>query len=992
MAKIRVRARAVDMLGRQQIAGIPTAIHELFKNAHDAYAEHVEVDYFRGDGAFVLRDDGYGMTRDEFENKWLTIGTESKVNANTQPLPTFMKHVNKRRPVLGEKGIGRLAIATIGPQVLVLTRAIREDGLHDLIVSFIHWSLFEIPGIDIDQIEIPIEEIPGGTLPDSDVICKLITKVRTNIQELADKIAPETFEALLGQLNAFNIDPSVVEKQLGSPSLEGDGYGTHFYILPTDSILEVDIDEKSDIATPLQKTLLGFSNTMLPNRSDTSILTSFRDHQRDGNVDELIGIGEFFTPDDFSEADHSFVGRFNEYGQFSGKLCLYRQDPVEYQVAWPEAHGIKTDCGPFEFNLAYVQGTLNESMLSPESWARMTAKLNLIGGLYIYKDGIRILPYGNSDFDFLNIEIRRSKAHKDWFFSYRRMLGAVEVNHTDNPQLIEKAGREGFRTNKAYRQFKAILENFFQQLAKDYFRKTSMYGEEYRAIKAQYVLDAELLKKREVRLQYRKKAFAKTLDCFFIDLEAGKPNASANEILEKTLRGASGIRAIENPEVAARDLLEMESELRKDISLLRSEYQISKARGFGLTKRQVSDWDAYQKSLEKLEDEVFVPLENEVEGIINELAAGSSVALDRRRRIDQALADVSSSRKKEVAMLSRQAKNEAGHLAEKIIEQAQQRLKTIDSTITAIYAEFSQSETSKLSDDDLVSLQKRFLDRISETADIESEELGNILRQIQSYTESIKNNEPFEDETAALESTLKSKIEELETYSDLAQVGTAVGIVHHELQGAIKGIRKNFRKLHPWAKANKSLNEVYLGLKSSFDHLDSYLKLFTPLSRRLNREKVEISGEHIWKYLLDIFDSRLLRHKINFLPGDNFKSKVVVGFPSTLFPTFVNLVDNAIYWLTTEKDGEKNLYLDADDKGFIVRNSGPGISIRDAERIFEFGISNKPGGRGMGLYIARETLRKDGLDLTLEDPGENNYPAFRIVTEQNNLSESEEGE
>lgn len=572
------------------------------------------------------------------------------------------------------------------------------------------------------------------------------------------------------------------------------------------------------------------------------------------------------------------------------------------------------------------------------------------------------------------------------------MLGAVEVNHIDNPQLIEKAGREGFITNKAYRQFKAILENFFQQLAKDYFRAESVYGEEYRAQKAQYTFDAKLLQKREKRLRNKKKTFADNLDNFFEKLKDRKPSLSANKISEKAEREATDIRAIEHPEVAARELLALESELRKDILELRKEYRILKAQGFGLTKKQVTDWDAYQKSLKKLEREVFVPLESEVEGIVTQLAAGSTVALDRRRRIDQALADVSSSRKREVATLTRRAKKKAKQLTKDIFEQAQQRLATIDSTITAIYAEFSQSETSKLSDDELVSLQKKFLDRISETADIESEGLGNILRQIQSHAESIKSNESFDDETAALESTLTSKIEELETYSDLAQVGTAVGIVHHELQGSIKGIRKNFRKLHPWAKANKNINEVYLGLKSNFDHLDSYLKLFTPLSRRLNREKVEISGEHIWKYLLDIFDSRLLRHKINFLLGDSFKSKVVVGFPSTLFPTFVNLVDNAIYWLTTKKDGERNLYLDADEKGFIVKNSGPGISIRDAERIFEFGISNKTGGRGMGLYIARETLRKDGLDLILEDPDENNWPAFRIVTEQNELSESEEGE
>src|SRR3954451_22224879 len=79
MAKFQTRARAVDMLGRQQIAGVPTAISELFKNAHDAYADNAIVDYFRSDRLFLLRDDGTGMTEPEFEGRWLTLATESKV-------------------------------------------------------------------------------------------------------------------------------------------------------------------------------------------------------------------------------------------------------------------------------------------------------------------------------------------------------------------------------------------------------------------------------------------------------------------------------------------------------------------------------------------------------------------------------------------------------------------------------------------------------------------------------------------------------------------------------------------------------------------------------------------------------------------------------------------------------------------------------------------------------------------------------------------------
>jgi len=165
MAKFRTRARTVDMLGRQQIAGIPTAISELFKNAHDAYAKHVEVDYYRSDGLFVLRDDGLGMTRSDFEKRWLTIGTESKLDTKVGiELPPVDPN-QRPRPILGEKGIGRLSIAAIGPQVLILTRAKRENGLHDLVASYIHWGIFECPGVDLEDIDIPIRTFNEGKLP-----------------------------------------------------------------------------------------------------------------------------------------------------------------------------------------------------------------------------------------------------------------------------------------------------------------------------------------------------------------------------------------------------------------------------------------------------------------------------------------------------------------------------------------------------------------------------------------------------------------------------------------------------------------------------------------------------------------------------------------------------------------------------------------------------------------------------------------------------------
>ena len=106
MTAFRARARAVDMLGRQQIANLPTALSELFKNAHDAYATTAIADFFRAHNVLVVSDDGVGMDRETFERSWLTIATESKLAPDWTPRPAGMSP----RVQLGEKGIGRFAI------------------------------------------------------------------------------------------------------------------------------------------------------------------------------------------------------------------------------------------------------------------------------------------------------------------------------------------------------------------------------------------------------------------------------------------------------------------------------------------------------------------------------------------------------------------------------------------------------------------------------------------------------------------------------------------------------------------------------------------------------------------------------------------------------------------------------------------------------------------------------------------------------------------
>lgn len=48
MANFRTKARAIDLLGKNQIADLPTAITELWKNGYDAYGDYLAARLYHG--------------------------------------------------------------------------------------------------------------------------------------------------------------------------------------------------------------------------------------------------------------------------------------------------------------------------------------------------------------------------------------------------------------------------------------------------------------------------------------------------------------------------------------------------------------------------------------------------------------------------------------------------------------------------------------------------------------------------------------------------------------------------------------------------------------------------------------------------------------------------------------------------------------------------------------------------------------------------------
>ena len=982
MVKFKTRARTVDMLGRQQIAGIPAAISELFKNAHDAFATSVEVDFYRPEQLLVLRDNGLGMTRDDVEERWLVLGTESKLT-DADGLADFAESLGfEPRARLGEKGIGRLSIAAIGPQVLLITRAQRSDGLHSSVALFVNWSMFALLGISLDEIDVPVKELPDQSLPSAADVQDMVAAVRHNLDEMRDRISSEAAGEIEEQLAKVSFDPAALQSRFQRAALGGSATGTQFFIQPTDPMLEIALDEPPTRRreADLKKTLMGFTNTMVPDHKEPPIVAEFRDHRSAEFMESVIGAEAFFTPEESRSADHHIQGTFDEYGQFVGTVSIYGQDPEPHTISWPEARGRETECGPFSIDFAYVQGVARESRIPPEKWGLLASKLDKLGGLYIYRNGIRILPYGNTEVDFLRIEERRNQGQGYYFFTHRRMFGAIELPSDTSSRLVEKAGREGFRDNRAYRQFRSILENFLVQLAADYFRDEAAQGEQYQQTKTELDRQAKAREKQARQSRVRRRELVLELKDRADRLSRGEAGDAVRVILKSLAGNLDGAVSISDSDTQIQTILRAEGDARQQIARLREEFRITQPRGFGLPKALRRDLDAYSAEYTKLDEEIFKPAASEIEMVLSTAIPRLGVSVDRRRRFDTSTETTQRSAKSEVAIRERATRTALNNAADRVRSAIQQTVAEFESALSKVSQRVQRTDIVALTDAEFVQLRLELDSEIDSVAVEKRELLDVIAHQLDAITVTPDESGLVVsqlDITEATEQELLSLQERADADLELTQLGMAIEIIDHEFQATIRSVRNNLRRLKAWADVNEQLSDVYDGIRVNFEHLDSYLTLFTPLHRRLYRSEIEIKGSEIGKFLFDLFRERLDRHHIDSQITQAFRRHQVTGYPSTFYPVFVNLIDNAIFWLQ-DRPEPRIIRLDVRGKTMIVSDNGPGVSPRDRTAIFEMGFTRKPRGRGLGLYISRDVLNRVGYDLVLDDPVEGQGALFRI--------------
>ncbi len=691
-----------------------------------------------------------------------------------------------------------------------------------------------------------------------------------------------------------------------------------------------------------QRFLLGFTNTITPGKQTPEFSTAFVVHGPTGTTNLIDESTYFWEQRDFELTDHMVEGRFDEFGTFAGTVSIYQQEALHFEQEWRGSGGKQTACGPFRIKFGYVQGKATESRLDATEFATMTARLEKIGGLYVYRDGIRVLPYGNADVDYLEIEKRRTLNAATYYFSYRRMFGAIEIDSDSNRSLQEKAGREGFRENNAYRDFKEILKSFLVQLAAGYFSAGGGPSQEWKVRRQQ--LSAESKRRREE--DQRREELAKKLQDRTRFIESG---AVSKEIELALSRTQQAVRQAQSGAIAT-DAVAIEAGATTALDKIGEKLQLQRPSGLAFTLELDRDWNSYEKlrdGAEQLLGLAFARLDSELAPIRADNT--EFVDLDRARsaRLDRNIRSHSDRQHALASEISRRA----SEIAQETSDAAHREIESLDRELA-----------------ELVKPKGGF--GLVEVHEIEAR-IGSVVAKHAAVLETLRGrlDAQSSDNTAIggtveLEERILDLEEQVESNLELLQLGQAVQIVSHEFDSSIRSVRANLKQLDPWARSTPRLQPLVKALRASFAHLDGYLRLFTPLQRRLYKEASRISGSEIETFLRGVFEERLKRHGVELQASPKFREYALTGYPSTFYPVFVNLVDNAIYWLV-ESSSPRTVRLDVDGKSLVVKDSGPGIRPADSDYIFERGFSRRRGGRGLGLTLARELLARDSWLLSL---------------------------
>jgi hypothetical protein len=868
----QTRARTIDHLGRGQIADSPTAISELWKNAFDAYAKSVTLHVFDGTPAIAaVFDDGVGMDRGDIVERWLVIGTEAKLENEGRP-PADTIGLPFREPQ-GEKGIGRLSIAFLAPATILISKK-KGSGYVAVLVD---WRLFENPFITLDDIRLPVEEF----VEPADAVQRLSSMVDMLRSNLGRNLGTTQTEARAERLSrgweryseyertrlsatkatAETIRETWAEFPLTHRHLEEwpvfvglEDHGTALFMIGIHHELAVWIrpedpgdDEINLVKERLRETLTAFTDPYSKPRLPFEY--EFLVHRESRNQ-RIIASDDVFGLENLHELEHFVDGEFDEFGVFRGRVVAFGQDlGVKEHVPRraPPRTG-RDRLGPFSFCIGTFEQDARRSTHSEQQLELLSQQTDKFGGLLVFRDGLRVMPYGRPDADFLGMEERRSRHTGRYFWAHRRSFGRIAFTHRNNTNLRDKAGREGLVENRASRELRILVGALLIELARRYFgtdselRQELMPGILARNAAAREAAErARSRRRRSVRsfLREQRQPLNVALN------EAGDLTRVGEQAREKRDKEAATI-------VAARykALLHSKDELRPPPVPAK----------LGDAEERYREYrDDYREFVARLD--ALGKLTAEVEADIGTLSPEETI----RRSFNSHQSTLSA----HVEAYLRNIDRKLHALRTMWRDRGAEDRGTYYKICTPILED--EAATSGLVP--VLNLLDSYRRDLEETFAGRYEPFLRALDQLVEGIDLDSALSVIDDDKSDLE-------ERVRDLNAVAQVGITVEIVGHELESLDAEVRRNLLRLPETVRKSAAFKLAF----EAHGALTERLRFLSPLKIAGYRSRQRITGAQIANYVQDFFGRTLQGNRIEFTVTPAFRSLAIIDLPSRIFP------------------------------------------------------------------------------------------------------------
>lgn len=155
----------LNHLGRNLYRSFATVLGEAISNAWDADAQNVWIEVALDKSGFTIKDDGIGMSADDFQNKFLKIGYSKRKDGTSRS--------DKDRPFIGRKGIGKLALLSCAERVVIISKvkggdyiggAIDNQGLDRAITDDLSPQQYPLGIVDLRGFRHATDQHRHGTI------------------------------------------------------------------------------------------------------------------------------------------------------------------------------------------------------------------------------------------------------------------------------------------------------------------------------------------------------------------------------------------------------------------------------------------------------------------------------------------------------------------------------------------------------------------------------------------------------------------------------------------------------------------------------------------------------------------------------------------------------------------------------------------------------------------------------------------------------------